>query len=397
MDEEQHETPIRVSEAEERKFNRRKALQGAAVLGAAVTFGPLLASCGSSPSASTSSSSSSGGPVEKMKVALVDYGQSSGSAWCAADWASMQYAMKELPWLNVTHVENVPETSACIPLLRQLAQAGNKIVFVNDFGFGPYIEPAARDYPDTVFLCGQGVPEAAPNVGSYYGYHDQARYLTGIVAGLTTKTNTIGYVGAFAIPPVTAGLDAFALGVKSVNPTAEVMVLWISTWYDPAKEKDATDALINAGCDVVGSHTDSDAVLKAAAARGKLAIGSTWSWAESAPKAFLTAPVFDWGPYYVKTCTEVKDGTWKPGRYMGSVADGMFTLAPYGPAVSETTKAVVAKAKEDIVSGKVTLFTGPLTDNTGKLQVKAGEVYSEEDALNNMNWLLDNIKGTIKQ
>jgi len=180
---------------------------------------------------------------DKMTVAFIEFSTSTGSSWVVADVRGQEYAKSQLPWLDLTTVESVAEDPGAVAVIRQLAQAGNKVVFAQGFGFAQFVPAIADEFPNTIFIVQQGVPEDRPNVGSYYAYHTQGRYLTGVVAGLTTKSNKIGFAAGFPIPPVIAGINAFALGVKSVNPNATVQVTWVNSWYDPAKEKEAADGL----------------------------------------------------------------------------------------------------------------------------------------------------------
>ncbi len=359
----------------------------ALLMAVAMLFSLLgLAGCAKKPAAES----------EKMKVAFMDFSSSSGSSWVVACVKGAEYAEAQLPWLEATKVESVAEDPGCVAVIRQLAQDGNRVVFTNGYGFAQFLPAIADEFKDTIFIEQQGVPEDRSNIGSYYGYHTQGRYLTGVVAGLTTKSDKIGFVAGFAFPPVIAGVNAFALGVQSVNPDAKVQVAWVNSWYDPAKEKEAADSLINAGCDIVASHTDSDAVLKAAAAKDKLGITSSWSWAAAAPDAFLTSMNFNWGKYYVQVLTQIKDGTWQPARYMGSVADGVVDIAPLGPGAAPGAQASVDQAKADIISGAIKLFTGPIKDNEGTERVAAGQILSEDDALNTMDWLVEGVIGSTK-
>ena len=188
----------------------------------------------------------------------------------------------------------------------------------------------AKKYPNVIFMHCSGF-KTAPNVGTYFGRIYQARYLSGIVAGKSTQSNVIGYVAAHPIPEVVRGINAFTLGVRSVNPDAKVKVIWTNTWYDPAKEKQAALSLLDAGADVIAQHQDTPGPQQAAEERGKLSIGYNTDMSKMAPKAVLTSAIWNWGPYYVNIVDSVKKGTWKSEQYWGSMKDNIVTLAPFGP------------------------------------------------------------------
>ena len=335
------------------------------------------------------------GEPEKMKVAFVECDPASGSSWVRTNEAGQEYLKQQLPWVEVTTVESIKEDPGCVAVFKNLADQGNKIIFADGVGYQQFLPDLAKQYPKVIWIEQMGSP-TGDNIGSFYGYLPQARYLQGIIAGMTTKTNIIGFVGAYPISQILAGVNAFAQGVRSVNPQAKIKVAWTNSWYDPAKEKDATDALINAGADVIGCHVDSDAPLKAAAARGVYAMTSNYDWSASAPDAFLTANLWNWGKYFVKAVQAVRDGTWQPGPYMGSLSDGVVALAPFGPAVSADAKAKVDEATAAINAGTLQIFQGPLKDNAGVERVKAGSTMSLDEAMASMDWLLDNIEGSTK-
>jgi basic membrane protein A len=336
---------------------------------------------------------SSAGP-EKMKVAFVEFATAEGSSWVRANVEGARFLQKAVPWVEVKVVESVAEGPGVLAVLRQLAREGTRVIFANAFGYGEFTLQVAKEFPSAIFINQQAVVQAA-NVGSYYGRLEEGRYLTGIVAGLTTKVDKIGFVGAHPIPPVISGINAFALGVQAINPRATVVVTWVNSWYDPPKEKEAAEAVLAQGVDIVANHLDSPATLQAAANKGKYGMTSNADWSKAAPDYFLTGTVWNWGPFYKLTVERIRAGTWKPGRYIGSFKDGVVALAPFGPAVTAATRKKVEEIRTEIVVGRRHIFQGPIYDQQGMLRVPSGKTLSDAD-LNNMNWLVRGVQGTVK-
>ncbi|AET69970.1 putative ABC-type transport system, periplasmic component/surface lipoprotein [Desulfosporosinus orientis DSM 765] len=330
---------------------------------------------------------------EKIKVAFVYVGPVGDAGWSFAHDQGRKYLEEKIPEVESTIMESVPEGADSERVITQLAEKGNKIIFTTSFGYMDPTINVAKNYPDVTFMHNSGY-KTADNVGTYFGRMYQARYLTGIVAGKTTKSNLIGYVAAMPIPEVIRGIDAFTLGVRSVNPDAKVKVVWTNTWYDPAMEKDAAKSLLTAGADVIAQHQDTPGPMQAAEEAGKYGIGYNMDMSKMAPKAVLTSAVWNWGPYYEKVVKSVMDKTWKSDQYWGPMSDGIVDIAPYGPMVSDETKQLVADAKAKIVSNKWDVFTGPIKDQTGAVKVPEGQVMSDQDMLS-LDWFVEGVDGTI--
>ena len=362
-----------------------KALLLTAILALAL----LAAGCGSKEAEKGKAPQAAG---DKMKVAFVYVGPVGDAGFSYAHDQGRLYLEKELDYVTTTKVESVKEGADAERVLTQLAQ-DNKIVFATSFGYMPSVIKVAEKFPNVVFLHCSGY-ETAPNVGTYFGRMYQARYLSGMVAGKMTKTNTIGYVAAYGIPEVVRGLDAFTLGVRSVNPNARVKVMWTMTWYDPPREKDAAKALLDAGADIIAQHQDTPSPQQAAEERGMYSIGYNSDMSKSAPKAVLTSAVWNWGPYYVDTVKKVKEGKWKSEQYWGPMADKVVDLTPCGPMLPDDVKKLVDARKQEIVSGKFDVFTGPVKDQQGTVRVAEGQKMSDEDMLK-LNWLVEGVEGTI--
>jgi len=291
-----------------------------------------------------------------------------------------------------TVVEDVPEGADAERVIRDLAQQGNKLIFTTSFGYMNPTIKVAKQFPDVKFVHSTGY-KTAPNVATTNSRFYEARYLAGVLAGKMTKTNVVGYVGAFPIPEVVMGIDAFTRGMRSVNPKAETKVIWVSSWFDPGKERDAALALIGQGADIVTHHTDSTAVVQAAEEKGKYAIAYHSDMIKFGPKAQLAAVTHHWGKYFTKEAQDVLNGSWKPDSVWGGIKDGMAALEGYGPAVPADVKELVLAKQADIVSGKLHPFGAPVKDNEGKVRLASGNM-SDADILK-MNFYVEGVAGKL--
>jgi simple sugar transport system substrate-binding protein len=293
--------------------------------------------------------------------------------------------------VKTTYVENVPEGPDAERVIRDLAQQGHKLIFTPSFG---YMEPTlkvARDFPDVKFESITGY-KTAPNVAVANARYYEGRYLAGIAAGRMTRSNVAGYVAGFPIPEVLQGLNAFTLGMRSVNPKAQVKVIWIDTWFDPAKERDAAMSLFNQDADVIAFHTGSSAVMSAAQERGKLAVAYHSDMRKFAPDAQLVAVTHQWGDYYKRRTQAVLDGSWKSGNVWGGVKEGMVRVGDFGPKVPKAVQDEVLKRQQEIAAGKLHPFTGPIEDNTGKAVLAKGQVMTDAQILA-MDYLVSGVVG----
>ncbi|GIM27364.1 BMP family ABC transporter substrate-binding protein [Clostridium polyendosporum] len=329
----------------------------------------------------------------KVKVGFIYVGPIGDGGYTYSHDQGRQYLEKELK-VDTIYKESVKEDKAEVErVVNDMIDQGANVIVGTSFGFQEGLLTSAKKYPDVKFLHCSGY-ETAANMGQFFGRIHEMMYLNGIVAGLKTKTNTLGFVGAFPIPEVIRNIDAFTLGAKSVNPNVKVKVNWTNTWYDPAKEKDAALALLDGGADVIAQHQDTAGPQQAAEAKGAFSIGYNTDMSKTAPKANMTSAVWNWGPYYVKQVKAIMDGTWKAEKYWGGYADNIVDLAPLTANAPDNAKAIVDKTKEDIKTGKNKIFVGPIKDQSGNLKVKDGEVMSD-DAIWNINWFVEGVEGTI--
>lgn len=290
------------------------------------------------------------------------------------------------------YVENVPEGADAERVIRDLAQQGNKLIFTTSFGYMNPTQKVAKQFPDVKFVHSTGY-KTAPNVATTNARFYESRYLAGVLAGKMTESNIIGYVGAYPIPEVLQGINAFATGLRSVNPDAEVRVVWANTWYDPGKERDAAVTLLSQGADVVTHHTDSTATVQAAEEAGKYAIAYHSDMSRFASKAQLAAVTHHWGKYFTDKATEVLEGTWQADGTWGGIDSGMAELEGFGPEVPAEVKEFVLAKKAEIAAGTLQPFAAPVVDNEGKVRLEAGHL--DDDALNRMDYYVQGVAGKL--
>ena len=295
--------------------------------------------------------------------------------------------------VKTSYVENVPEGADAERVIRDLARQGHQIIFTPSFG---YMEPTlkvAKEFPDVKFESITGY-KTADNVAAANARYYEGRFLAGIAAGRLTQTGVAGYVAGFPIPEVLQGINAFALGMRSVNPKAEVKVVWLNAWFDPPKERDAAMALFNQNVDVIAFHTGSTAVMAAAQERGKMAVAYHSDMRKVAPDAQIVAVTHQWGDYYTRRVRAVANGSWTSGKVWGGVKDGMIRVGDFGPKVHKAVQQEVLARQKDIASGKLLPFAGPIVDNEGREVVPKGQAMTDEQILT-MNFLVSGVQGRI--
>lgn len=332
---------------------------------------------------------------EEIKVGFIYVGPIGDGGWTYSHNEGRLYLEKEL---NVTTIykESVKEDTAEVQkVVEDMINQGANVIIGTSFGFMEGMKKQAVKHPDVKFLHCSGY-ETAENMSNYFGRIYEARYLSGIVAGMKTKTNKIGYVAAFSLPEVVRGINAFTLGVQSVNPEAKVAVKWTNTWYDPVKEKEAAKALLSEGVDVITQHQDTTGPQQAAEEKGAFSIGYNTDMRDKAPKAYMTAPIWNWGPYYVEQIKAIQAGTWKSESYWKGLEAGIVELAPLTENAPNGAKEAVEKAQKDILAGTNKVFVGPLKDQNGNIKIEDGKVMSDEELLN-FDWFVQGVEGQIEK
>jgi Uncharacterized ABC-type transport system, periplasmic component/surface lipoprotein len=328
--------------------------------------------------------------ASQVKVGFIYVGDADDRGYSQAHDDGRKELEKELG-VKTMVVENIPETSECATAAKNLIAAGCNVIYATSFGHMQYIAQVAKENPNVYFGHATGYTRDK-NLTTYMGRIYQARYLSGIVAGLKTKSNKIGYVAAMPIPEVIRGINAFTLGVKSVNPKATVEVSWLNTWYDGTLEKTSALGLIDKGCDVIAQHCDSTAPQVAAQEKGVFSIGYNRSAADVAPKAYLTAPLFHWGKFYVENVKAVMDGTWKSEDYWKGLESGIVSLDKLSSLCEAGTQEKVDAAQKAILDGSNKIFTGEIKDNQGNVKVKAGQTMTDKE-LTSFNWFVEGVIG----
>ncbi|MEO1019063.1 MAG: BMP family ABC transporter substrate-binding protein [Pseudomonadota bacterium] len=296
--------------------------------------------------------------------------------------------------IETSFVEAVPETPDVATIERDFLDQGYDMIFATAFGYQPFTQEVALENPDKHFFGITPTVAPADNILNFYGELWDGRYLTGLVAGAMTQSNIVGFVAAQPIPTVIAGLNAFTMGVREVNPDAEVRVVWTLSWYDPPAENQAAVALVEAGADVVAQHQDTPSALQGAAQNGAWAIGSESDMSAFAPEKFLTGTIWNWCPFYRQAVAMVEEGSFEAGEFYGGLVDGTVALAPINPAVPEEIKAMVEERRQGLIDGAFDYWQGPLLDNQGKEVIAADETIGIAE-INSMNWLVEGVVGQL--
>ena len=299
--------------------------------------------------------------------------------------------------VQTTAVDNVAEGPDAERVIRDLAAQGNQLIFTTSFG---YMEPTlrvAREFPNVKFENITGYKQA-DNVATANARHYEGRYLSGVAAGRMSKTGVAGFVAGFPIPEVVQGVNAFVLGMRSVNPKAQVKVVWLNAWFDPAREREAAMALMDQGADVLSFQVATTAVMAAAQERGKMAIAFHSDMRKDAPDAQLMAITHHWGNYYAARAKAVQNGTWKPGDTWGGVKEGMVRVEHFGPKLPQAVRDEVLARQKEMAAGKLQPFKAvkaAIRDNQGKERVAKGAQLTDEQ-LHHMDWLAEGVIGSVK-
>jgi basic membrane protein A len=334
------------------------------------------------------------GAAQELKIGFVYVSPVGSAGWTYQHDLGRQHIEKAYAGkIRTSFVESVPEGADAERVIRRLAQEGNSLIFTTSFGYMDPTNRVARSFPNVVFEHATGY-KTAKNVGTYIIKFEEGRYLAGLVAGKMSKTGTAGYVAAFPIPEVIRGINAFTIGMREVNPNAKVRVVWVNSWYDPGKEREAAEALIAQGADVIMQHTDSTAPVQAAEAKSVFAIGYHSDMSKFGAKAHLVASTHDWTGYYAAVVDKVMKKQWTSQAYVGGLKEGMVKMAGWGPMVPEEVKKLVADKEEAIKSGKFAPFQGPLKAQDGREVVPAGKAMPDKDILE-MNFYVEGVEGQL--
>jgi simple sugar transport system substrate-binding protein len=328
---------------------------------------------------------------EPLKVGFVYLGPIGDFGWTWAHEKGRKAMLAALGGkVTADYVENVPEDASATPVIKDLAAQGHKLIFTTTFGYMDQTMTVAADYPNTMFEHCTGYKHAK-NVGTYNSRFHEGRAVEGTIAGMMSKTGTIGYLGSFKVPEVVLGVNAFALAAQAVNPNIKVKLVLIDSWFDPSKEAAATETLTNLGCDVVAPHTDSPAVLQVLEKKKLYGFGNAADMSRFAPHAQLTAIENIWGPYYISRAKAMLDGKWEADDAWWGIKEGAVVISPYNKAMPENVRAAADKIIAGYKDGSYDVFTGPISDQTGKERVAKGEKLTLKD-LATIDWFVKGVQ-----
>lgn len=332
--------------------------------------------------------------AEPLKIGFVYVGPVGDAGWTYAHDQGRLAMEKELgAKVKTTFVESVPEGADAERVIRKLVAEGNKLIFTTSFGYMNPTEKVAKSAPGVVFLHATGF-KTGKNMGTYETRLYEGAYLNGVIAGKMSKTKTLGFIASFPVPEVIRNINAFTLGAQSVNPAIKTKVIWVNSWYDPAKERQAAETLVAQGADMMAQNTDSPATLQVAQEKGVYAFGWDSDMSKFAPKAHLTAATNNWGGYYTEAAKAVLAGTWKPSEVHGGMKEGMVKMSGLNAAVPADVAKLFEEKKAALTAGTLSPFTGPIKDQSGAVRYPAGAVVPLKDLLT-MNFYVQGVEGSI--
>ncbi len=328
--------------------------------------------------------------LNTTKVGVILNGRKDDGSWGQSHYEGLEACADDLN-LEITYLDNVPNNESCADYIHKLIDDGCKIIIFNSISYGEWAIKAAEEHPDIYFYHATGV-ETRKNLATYFGRIYQVRYLSGIVAGLQTKTNEIGYIAAFPISEVNRGINAFTLGVKSVNKDANVYVKWCNTWTGDVLAEDATRKILDEhNIDVLTMHVDSIKPLEVAEELGVWSIGYNMDNSEKYPNTFLTAAVWNWEEYYEPRILECLQGKFRGKHYWEGIETGVVSLSPFTDNVADGIPEAVEAAKDKFFSNMFDVFYGPIVDSEGNVRVFEGESISDNALLNDFNWYVEGV------
>jgi simple sugar transport system substrate-binding protein len=345
----------------------------------------------SAPSPAAAEASKPAGP---MKVAFAYVGPVGDAGWTFAHDKARKEAEAELKGrVKTSFVENVPEAADAERVIRDMVDQGNTLIFGTTFGYMEPMLKVAADSKGVKFEHATGF-KTADNMRTYDSRTYEGAYLAGIIAGAMTKTKTLGVVASIPIPEVIRNIDSFTLGAQSQNPGVKTKVVWVGKWFDPPKETEAAQALLDQGADVLMQNTDSSAVLQTAEKAGKLAFGWDSDMSKFGPTAHLASAIVNWTPYYTKAMEDALDGNWKAGQTWWGIREKAIDLVSISPKVPAATQSKVAEIKQGLQEGLFVIWKGPIKDQADKEVLKAGET-ADDKMLLGINFYVKGVEGKL--
>lgn len=332
--------------------------------------------------------------AEPLKAGFLYVGPTGDHGWSYShDLGRKAVEAKFGSKVKTTFVENVPETADAERILRDMAQQGHKVIFATSFGYMNAMMKVSKAFPNTVFMHATGY-KSGSNLGLYDVRTYEGAYMLGVIAGKMSKSGKLGVVGSIAIPEVIRNINAFTLGARSSNPNASTHVIWVNSWFDPGKEREAALTLLAQGADTLMQNTDSPAVVQAAQEKGAYAFGWDSDMTKFGGKAHLAASVLNWGVIYNQTVEEVMTNKWKSGSLWYGVKEGAVNIDNFGANLPAAVKKLAEERRDALKAGKLHPFSGPLKDQSGKEVLAAGQVMADAD-LRKMNFYVQGVEGSI--
>ena len=357
----------------------------------------VLTACGKkdeTPAAPAAAPAAAAPAADKLKIGFMYVSPIGDGGWTYQHELGRKAIQEKFgDKIETSMVESVPESADAERVMRDMIGQGNKLVFATSFGYQDFVQKVAADAKDVKFEHATGY-KTADNAAVYDTKTFEGAYLAGIVAGAMTKTKTVGVVASVPIPEVVRNINSFVLGAQSIDPSIKAKVVWVNEWFAPPKESEAATSLINGGVDVMYQNTNSPAVLKTAEERGARAFGKDGDMSAFAPKAHLGSAVIDWTPYYTKVVEDTLAGKWQTGNFWWGVKEGAIDLKKIADDVPQEIKDKVAKARDGMKDGSFAVWTGPITDNSGKQVLEAGKV-ADDAFLRGINFYVNGIEGKV--
>ncbi|SFF78567.1 BMP family ABC transporter substrate-binding protein [Neptunomonas qingdaonensis] len=295
--------------------------------------------------------------------------------------------------VKTTYVENVPEGADAERVIRNLAKTGHDLIFTTSFGFMNPTLKVAKRFPKVTFEHATGY-KLSKNVGTYISNTYEGRYIAGFTAAKMTKSNKIGFIASFPIPEVIRDINAVQLALNKYNPDAELKIIWVNSWFDPGKEADAANAMMDQGVDIILQHTDSPAAMQAADRRGAFAVGQASDMSKFGKKAHIFSVVDNWSPFYIKRVQQVMDGTWKSEDHWGGMAEEEIVIPEFSDSIPADIVAEAQALIAQIKAGTLHPFAGPIKNKAGELIVAEGEILPHAD-LAGINWFVEGVPSEI--
>ena len=370
----------------------------------AVALAAMLAGCSKEEKTTTTTTSTPMAPAASavataasgpLKIAFAYVGPVGDGGWTFAHDNARKALEKEYgDKIQTSFVEKVPEAADAERVFRDMASQGNTLIFGTTFGYMEPMLKTAADLKDVKFEHATGY-KTAPNMSAYDSRTYEGAYMAGVIAGGMTKTNTLGVVGSIPIPEVIRNINSFTMGAQSVNPKIKTKVVWVNEWFNPPKETEAAQSLINGGADVLMQNTDSSAVLQTAGKAGKYAFGWDSDMKAYAPEAHLASSVINWAPYYIKTTKDALAGTWKGDQHSWwGVKEGAIDIVSISDKVPAEIKAKVDAVKAGLKDGSFVIWKGPITSNDGKEMVAAG-TNADDKFMGGINFFVKGVEGKV--